>query len=68
LEAISPKLEELTAVEAMLADTEQEAVEIGQAMKRASGLVARTLEQNMNEVFFARENEPTLKTKMNPLG
>ena len=37
-------------MEAMIADTEQEAIEIGQAMKRASGLVARTLEQNMNEV------------------
>jgi site-specific DNA recombinase len=44
LEAINPKLEELNAVEAMIVDTEQEAVEIGQAMKRASGLVARTLE------------------------
>jgi len=50
LEALDPKLEELNTVEAMIADTELEAVEIGQAMKRASGLVARTLDQNMKEV------------------
>jgi site-specific DNA recombinase len=50
LEALDPKLEELDAVEAMIANTEQEAVEIGQAMKHASGLVGRTLNQNMNEV------------------
>jgi len=50
LEALDPKLEELNAVEALITDTEQEAVEIGQAIKRAKGLVAKTLDQNMKEV------------------
>jgi len=50
LEALDPKLEELNTVEAMIVDTEQEAVEIGQALKRASGLVAEKLDQNMKEV------------------
>jgi site-specific DNA recombinase len=50
LAALDPKLEELNAVEAMIVQTEADAVEIGQAMKRATGLVAKSLEQNMNEV------------------
>ncbi len=50
LNALDPKLEELNAVEAMMAQTEADAVEIGQALKRATGLVAKSLEQNMTEV------------------
>ncbi|MBK9008595.1 MAG: recombinase family protein [Anaerolineae bacterium] len=50
LNALDPKLEELNAVEAMMIQTEADAVEIGQALKRATGLVAKSLEQNMAEV------------------
>lgn len=50
LDALDPKLEELNAVEAMMVQTEADAVEIGQALKRATGLVAKSLEQNMTEV------------------
>jgi len=50
LATLDPKLEELNAVEAMITQTEAEALEIGQALKRATGLVAKGLEQNMNEV------------------
>jgi len=38
------------ADEAMIIQTEADALEIGQALKRATGLVAKNLEQNMNEV------------------
>ena len=34
----------------MIVQTESDAFEIGQALRRASGLVAKSLEQNMNEV------------------
>jgi site-specific DNA recombinase len=50
LDALNPKLQELDAVNAMIVSTEHDAVEIGQALKRASGIVACTLEQNMNDV------------------
>ena len=50
LEALDPKLEELNTVEAMIANTEQEAAEIGQALKRAEGVVAKTLDRDMKEV------------------
>jgi site-specific DNA recombinase len=50
LAAFDPKLEELSAVEAMIVQTEADALEIGQALKRATGLVAKSLEQNMKEV------------------
>lgn len=50
LAAFDPKVEELTAVEAMVIQTEADALEIGLALRRASGLVAKSLEQNMNEV------------------
>jgi site-specific DNA recombinase len=50
LAALDPMLEELNAIDAMIVQTEADAVEIGQAMKRATGLVAKSLEQNMNEV------------------
>jgi len=50
LDALDPKLEELNAVESMIVQTEADAVEIGQALKRVTGLVAKSLEQNMTEV------------------
>jgi len=50
LAALNPKQEEFNAVESMIIQTEAEAVEIGQALKRATGLVAKSLEQNMSEV------------------
>ena len=50
LAALNPKAEELDAVEAMIVQTESDAFEIGHALRRASGLVAKSLEQNMNEV------------------
>lgn len=50
LATLDPKLEELNAVEAMIVQIEADATEIGQALKRATGLVAKSLEQNMNEV------------------
>ncbi|MBI5353958.1 MAG: recombinase family protein [Chloroflexi bacterium] len=50
LAALDPKAEELSAVEAMIIQTELDAHEIGQGLRRASGLVAKSLEQNMNEV------------------
>lgn len=50
LAALDPKMEELSAVEAMIAQAEEEAAEIGQALKRASGLVAKGLDRNMKEV------------------
>ncbi|RIK28888.1 MAG: hypothetical protein DCC56_14500 [Anaerolineae bacterium] len=69
LAALDPKLEELNAVQAMIAQTEVDAVEIGQALKRAAGLVAKSLEQNMNEVnqrydALCRRLE-TLQTELN---
>jgi site-specific DNA recombinase len=50
INAMDPKLEELNAVEAMIIQAESDAIEIGQALKRATGLVAKSLEQNMHEV------------------
>jgi len=50
LSALDPKMEELNAVEAMIIQAEADAAEVGQALKRATGLVAKSLEQNMNEV------------------
>ena len=47
---MDPKVEELKAVDAMIVQAEADALEIGQALRRASGLVAKSLEQNMNEV------------------
>ena len=55
LVALDPKLEELNAVEAMIVQAEADAIEIGQALKRATGLVAKSLEQNMNEVNLRYE-------------
>lgn len=50
LAALDPKLEELSAVEAMIIQAEADALEIGRALRRATGLVEKSLEQNMNEV------------------
>ncbi|RJP49997.1 MAG: hypothetical protein C4586_06530 [Anaerolineaceae bacterium] len=50
LAALDPKVEELSAVKAMIIQTEADALEIGQALRRACGPVAKSLEQNMNEV------------------
>ena len=55
LEAINPKIEELNTIESMIVSTEQEAVEIGQALRRASGLVTRSIEQSMTEVNMQYE-------------
>jgi site-specific DNA recombinase len=55
LAALDPKMEELNAVEAMILQTENEALEIGKALRRANGLVAKTLDQNMNEVNLRYE-------------
>jgi hypothetical protein len=48
--ALDPKMEELRAVEAMIAQAEADAIEIGRALREASGLVAKSLKQNMDEV------------------
>lgn len=50
LAALDPNLGELNAVEAMIVQTEADALEIGQALRRTTGLVAKSLDQNMNEV------------------
>lgn len=50
LAALNPKLEEFDAVESMILQAEADALEIGQALRRATGLVAKSLEQNMSEV------------------
>ena len=50
LAALDPKKEELGAVIAMLEEAEREAVEIGRALRHASGIVADKLKQNMEEV------------------
>ena len=50
LNALDPKREELAAVESMILDTESEATEIGQALKRAAGIVGNMLKQDMETV------------------
>jgi site-specific DNA recombinase len=50
LSALDPKQDEFKAIQGMIADTEREAVEIGQALRRAGGIVAKSLEKNMQEV------------------
>jgi len=50
LSALDPKQEEYTAVQNMLIDTERAAAEIGQALRRASGIVAKSLENDMHEI------------------
>jgi capsid protein len=53
--ALDPKREELRAVDAMIAQAEADAVEIGQALRQATGLVAKSLKQNMDEVNLRYE-------------
>jgi site-specific DNA recombinase len=48
--ALDPKQDEYDAIMKMIADTEMEAVEVGQALRRTSGIVAKTLEKNMDDV------------------
>lgn len=50
LSALNPKQDEYAAIREMIANTEREAVEIGQALQRASGIVAKSLEDNIREV------------------
>ena len=50
MSAFDPKQEELNAVIAMIEDTEKEAVEVGRALRYASGIVARKLKQNIEEI------------------
>jgi len=50
LDILDPKVEELNVVEAMIVQAEADALEISQALRHASGLVAKSLEQSMNEV------------------
>jgi site-specific DNA recombinase len=50
LAALDPKREELKAVIAMIEETEREAVEIGRALRYASGIVAAKLKQNIEEI------------------
>jgi site-specific DNA recombinase len=48
--AMDPKVEELNAIEAMIIQANANALEIGQALRSASGFVAKSLEQNLIEV------------------
>ncbi len=48
--AIDPKRQELEAIEGMIIDTERDAAEVGQALKRATGIVSRALEQDMASI------------------
>ncbi|MBT3316036.1 MAG: recombinase family protein [Anaerolineae bacterium] len=50
LSAFDPKQEELNAVIAMIGDTEKEAIEVGRALRYASGIVATKLKQNIDEI------------------
>jgi site-specific DNA recombinase len=50
LEALDPKQDEYTAIQGMMIDSEREAAEIGQALRRASGIVTKSLEKDMQEV------------------
>jgi site-specific DNA recombinase len=53
--ALDPKMEELSAVKAMIVQAEADAIEIGQALRQATGLVAKSLKQNMDEVNLRYE-------------
>ena len=50
LQTLDPKREELAAIEGMIVDAEHEATEIGQALKRAVGIVGKKLAQDMANV------------------
>jgi site-specific DNA recombinase len=48
--ALNPKQDELESILRIIESTEQEAVEIGQALRRVEGIVAKLIEPNMQEV------------------
>lgn len=50
LAALDPKKEELVAVISVIEETEREAIEIGRALRHASGIVAEKLKQRIEEV------------------
>ena len=50
LTILDPKVEELSAVVAMIVQAEADAVEIGQALRQADGLVAKSLRRDQDEV------------------
>ncbi|MBE3037655.1 MAG: recombinase family protein, partial [Chloroflexi bacterium] len=50
IQTLDPKRQELAAIEGIIIDTEHEAVEIGQALKRAVGIVSKTLERDMENI------------------
>ena len=50
LDELGPKNEELSAVEALIVETERDANEIGRTLKKARGVVAKSLENNMESV------------------
>jgi len=50
LTTLDPKVEELSAVVAMIVQAEADAVEIGQALRLADGLVAKSLKRDQDEV------------------
>ncbi len=50
LEAIDPKRRELQAIEGMIKKAEDDAAEIGQALKKSKGIVAGSLERDMQAV------------------
>jgi site-specific DNA recombinase len=50
VESFDPKQSELDIVKAMISEAENEAVEVSEALKKASGIVGRTLENNMQDV------------------
>jgi hypothetical protein len=48
--ALNPKQEEYETILKFIEDAEQEAAEIGQALRRANGIVAKSLESEMQEI------------------
>ena len=59
LETLEPRQAELAAVQAMIAEAETEAAQISEALKKAKGIVAKNLDDQMvqlNERYEALEN------------
>jgi hypothetical protein len=52
---LDPEMEELRAVNPMIAQAEADALEIGHALRQATGLVAKSLKQNMDGVNLRYE-------------
>lgn len=48
--ALDPKRSEYIAIQTIIKDTEREAEEVGQALRHARGVVAKSLEKNMQDV------------------